>query len=219
MDCGICLSTEQHGESILLSCSHGFHTACIAQWFPNEKTCPYCRARFKLLDILRILIFRKEIVLDPSKDKLFSYLLNNNINILDSKTSTCLKIFYNFFNSLIAVYDYTLSRKPSLRNVYVLKCLKELVESFRSGSRDNLDVTYVRKDLSVIENFSFFLKYDMERINERLVCVENIHDELSSSEDSLSETDDESFLERDSVEPMDFTESIVTNEDSMDISE
>lgn len=201
MDCGICLMTEQHEESIRLSCSHGFHSACIAQWFSKKKTCPYCRMYFKLLDMLRIFVFRKEIVLNPSGDELFSYLLNNNIDVLASETSTYLKTFKNFFDSLIAVYEYALSKKPSLTNKYVLKYLKELVTLFRE-THDKLDIIYVRKDLSIMENFSFSFKQK----NERTEYVENIYEESSSDEDSSSETDDESFLSSESVESMEFSE-------------
>ena len=42
--CSICLEDFVVGESAnILTCSHGFHEACLKEWLPRNLTCPICR--------------------------------------------------------------------------------------------------------------------------------------------------------------------------------
>jgi hypothetical protein len=42
--CSICLEDFVVGESVnILTCSHGFHEACLKEWIPHNLTCPICR--------------------------------------------------------------------------------------------------------------------------------------------------------------------------------
>ena len=42
--CAICLSAISAGDAeATLPCGHGFHEACVGQWFSRSKRCPQCR--------------------------------------------------------------------------------------------------------------------------------------------------------------------------------
>lgn len=42
--CAICLEDYEKDQEIrYLPCGHCFHSQCILQWLPNNKTCPFCK--------------------------------------------------------------------------------------------------------------------------------------------------------------------------------
>ncbi|XP_057422418.1 RING-H2 finger protein ATL52-like [Lotus japonicus] len=46
MDCSVCLSEFEDGESVRLlpKCNHAFHLPCIDTWLKSHSTCPLCRS-------------------------------------------------------------------------------------------------------------------------------------------------------------------------------
>lgn len=45
MECSICLSAVEEGETVKLlpECFHSFHGNCVDMWLRGHKTCPVCR--------------------------------------------------------------------------------------------------------------------------------------------------------------------------------
>ena len=58
-ECCICMGDEVGMERVTLPCKHTFHTNCVLKWAAESvwvaktsATCPCCRARITILDIL-----------------------------------------------------------------------------------------------------------------------------------------------------------------------
>ncbi|KAL1349569.1 hypothetical protein HN51_026092 [Arachis hypogaea] len=54
LDCAVCLNRFEHTDVLRLLpiCNHAFHVDCVDKWFDAHSTCPLCRNRVELKDIV-----------------------------------------------------------------------------------------------------------------------------------------------------------------------
>jgi hypothetical protein len=47
-ECSVCLVPLNPSTTTVGVCGHGYHKACLAEWFRNSTLCPMCRRIFRL---------------------------------------------------------------------------------------------------------------------------------------------------------------------------
>ena len=52
-ECAVCLNDDiTHTTGGSLACGHTFHTSCIEKWFQSKFSCPNCRRRVDVLNLI-----------------------------------------------------------------------------------------------------------------------------------------------------------------------